>query len=68
MGSSVENQVAQQQIQQLGQSLEAYHANNSEFLERILKANEMTQSGNVQDAAPILYVYEIYGELESNFV
>jgi len=54
-GSSIENQVAQQQIQDLGQSLEAYHANNPEFLERIIKANEMSKTGNVQGAASILY-------------
>jgi len=48
--------VAQKQIQELGQSLEVYHAYNSEFLEQIRNANEMCQSGNAQDAASILYV------------
>lgn len=48
--------MAQQQIQELGQSLEAYHAHNSDYLEQIRNANEMCQSGNAQDAASILYV------------
>lgn len=52
--SSIHNQVAQQQIQQLGQSLEAYHA-NSIHLDQIRKAQEMVQSGNVQGAASMLY-------------
>ncbi len=54
-GSNLHNQVAQQQIQQLGQSLEAYHTNNPILLDQIRKAQEMVQSGNVQGAASILH-------------
>jgi len=55
-GSNIHNQVAQQQIQQLGQSLEAYHVNSPIHLDQIRKAQEMVQSGNVQGAASILHV------------
>jgi len=54
-GSNIHNQVAQQQIQQLGQSLEAYHVNSPIHLDQIRKAQEMVQSGNVQGAASILH-------------
>ena len=48
--------MAQQQIQQLAQSLETYHMNHPGHMDQIRKAQEMVQTGNVQGAASILYV------------
>jgi len=54
-GSSIQNEVARQQIQQLGQSLEAFHANNLGLLDQIKKGQEMAQTGNVQGAASVFH-------------
>jgi hypothetical protein len=52
---SIQNQVAQQQIQALGTQMEKFHSNDPEMLSKIRQANEMNQNNNVQGAASILY-------------
>lgn len=64
---NIQNQVVFQQIQLLATEMKTYHAKDNELSAQIKQAGELNQSGNIQGAASILYVW-YYNEREYSFI
>jgi len=55
MDPTIQNSIAQQQIQYLIQQMENYHANNQQLMVSIKNAQELNNANNTQTAATLLY-------------